>query len=166
MGHSTEWKIKVYFHGKMAFGGGGILISNYGRKLWMDTWQGGYLNASRTWLTSGRCSHDGGDGTVCRCLQIAAGVRDMFTDFRGFHQFDIVGTKSMLDIIKDTCPSCPTVYEQTGLWLDDIVSQHTLCTFHHLLAIENGAIYPGLNGMSLVCAARHTLSSSQVQQRV
>eukprot|EP01064_Diplonema_japonicum_P025392 TRINITY_DN367_c0_g3_i2.p1 TRINITY_DN367_c0_g3~~TRINITY_DN367_c0_g3_i2.p1 ORF type:complete len:704 (+),score=148.66 TRINITY_DN367_c0_g3_i2:41-2152(+) len=146
VGHSTEWKIKIWFHGKMAFGGGGILVSNKGRKMWMDYWQGGVLNASRAWMESGRCSHDGGDGTVCRCLLLAAGTRQMFTDFKGFHQFDIVGTASMLEIIKDTCPNCPTVYEQSGLWIDDIVSQHTLLTFHHLLAIQPGSIYPGLEG--------------------
>eukprot|EP01059_Diplonema_ambulator_P024728 TRINITY_DN4104_c0_g2_i1.p1 TRINITY_DN4104_c0_g2~~TRINITY_DN4104_c0_g2_i1.p1 ORF type:complete len:723 (+),score=175.26 TRINITY_DN4104_c0_g2_i1:34-2169(+) len=146
VGHSTEWKIKIWFHGKMAFGGGGILISNKGRKQWMDYWQGGVQNASKAWLESGKCSHDGGDGTVCRCLLLATGQKEMFTDFRGFHQFDIVGTAAMLEIIKDTCPNCPPVYEQAGLWIDDIVSQHTLLTFHHLLAIQPGAIYPGLDG--------------------
>eukprot|EP01059_Diplonema_ambulator_P024727 TRINITY_DN4104_c0_g1_i2.p1 TRINITY_DN4104_c0_g1~~TRINITY_DN4104_c0_g1_i2.p1 ORF type:complete len:734 (+),score=150.60 TRINITY_DN4104_c0_g1_i2:52-2202(+) len=146
VGHSTEWKIKIWFHGRMAFGGGGILISNKGRRDWIDYWQGGLMNASRSWLLSGKCSHDGGDGTVCRCLKLASGETNMFTDFRGFHQYDIVGTASMLDIIKDTCPNCPTTYEQAGLWLDDIVSQHTLCTFHHLLAIADGSVFPGTNG--------------------
>ncbi|KAJ9443293.1 hypothetical protein DIPPA_12775 [Diplonema papillatum] len=99
----------MWFHGSMAFGGGGILVSNKGGRTWKDFWHGGLMTAAKTWLLSGRCSHAGGDGAVCRCLRAAYGRDDMLTNWKGLHQFDITGTAEMLDLVRDTCPVCPSV---------------------------------------------------------
>ena len=130
----------------MAFGGGGVLISNYAGRVWLDKYPGSPENATRDWLMKGICSHEGGDGAFCRCMRHAAGRADIFTPFAGLHQFDVVGTAALLDDIRDTCPDCPSLYEQTGMWIDDIIGRSTVLTFHHFLAIDKGAVYPGLTG--------------------
>ena len=131
----------------MAFGGGGVLISNHAGRVWINRFRGTPEDATRDWLMKGICSHEGGDGAFCRCLRHAAGRSDIFTPFNGFHQFDVVGTAALLDDIRDTCPDCPSLYEQTGMWIDDIIGRSTVLTFHHILAIDKGAVYPGLSGM-------------------
>ena len=130
----------------MALGGGGILISNFAGKTWLRKYPGTAENATRSWLLDGSCSHEGGDGSFCRCLRQAAGMNAIFSPFDGFHQFDTVGTPGLLSDIRDTCPNCPSIYEMTGMWMDDIIGRTTVITFHHLLAIEKGSIYPGATG--------------------
>eukprot|EP01060_Flectonema_neradi_P015656 TRINITY_DN222_c0_g1_i1.p1 TRINITY_DN222_c0_g1~~TRINITY_DN222_c0_g1_i1.p1 ORF type:complete len:690 (+),score=68.72 TRINITY_DN222_c0_g1_i1:522-2591(+) len=146
VGGGPEWRVKMHFHGNMAFGGGGVLISNYAGKMWLEKYPGAPENATRSWLLDGSCSHEGGDGSFCRCLRQAAGSSAIFSPFDGFHQFDTVGTAGLLYEVRDTCPNCPSLYEMTGVWFDDIVGRTTLITFHHLLAIERGSIYPGATG--------------------
>eukprot|EP01062_Namystynia_karyoxenos_P069798 TRINITY_DN65253_c0_g1_i1.p1 TRINITY_DN65253_c0_g1~~TRINITY_DN65253_c0_g1_i1.p1 ORF type:complete len:767 (+),score=178.82 TRINITY_DN65253_c0_g1_i1:210-2303(+) len=161
VGHTAEWNVKVNYHGDFAFGGAGFLMSRAARDRWLKRWTGqDTVSAARLWLQGGLCSHDGGDGAICRCLVHATtrvpqwrggassggGAEPIFLDWRGFHQFDIVGTHNILDMVADTCPSCPPVDEQVELWLDGIVSRQPLVTIHHAPAVPHGRLYAGENG--------------------
>ena len=146
VGSSSEWRIKTYYHGLMAFGGGGVLVSRKAAEVWLNHFPGTAEDAGRKYFSEGKCSHSGGDGAFCRCLRLAAGEDSIFTDFFGFHQFDIVGTPAIALGVYDTCPNCPSQYEQTGIWFNNIIGSRPMLTFHHLLALETGSLYPGMNG--------------------
>eukprot|EP01064_Diplonema_japonicum_P038837 TRINITY_DN9558_c0_g1_i1.p1 TRINITY_DN9558_c0_g1~~TRINITY_DN9558_c0_g1_i1.p1 ORF type:complete len:695 (+),score=48.62 TRINITY_DN9558_c0_g1_i1:84-2168(+) len=152
IGHTSEWLEKTRYHGDMAFGGGGSLVSKKSGEIWKTLFDDVEpKNAAMKWLKSGRCSHSGGDGSFCRCLDWAmesssdtTASTGHFIDWKGFHQFDIVGTGNILKIIK--CPRCPDPTDLTLLWICDVVGSQPVITLHHLLAIKTGSIYPGANG--------------------
>eukprot|EP01061_Rhynchopus_euleeides_P046192 TRINITY_DN8675_c0_g1_i1.p1 TRINITY_DN8675_c0_g1~~TRINITY_DN8675_c0_g1_i1.p1 ORF type:complete len:381 (+),score=97.87 TRINITY_DN8675_c0_g1_i1:285-1427(+) len=155
VGHTSEWMEKVKYHGDMAFGGGGSVFSGKAAELWRRKWDvskfgdgTGDRRAVDDMLRPGGCTHAGGDGAACRCMlltlsDVGLGEEEVFVDWLGFHQFDIVGTKEMLRIVRDTCPKCPSLFQQTGPWVLDVVGSQPVVTLHHLFATQQGSIYPG-----------------------
>eukprot|EP00754_Rhynchopus_humris_P001898 Rhum_TRINITY_DN11081_c0_g1::Rhum_TRINITY_DN11081_c0_g1_i1::g.42304::m.42304 len=150
VGHTTEWYAKTLSHGDMAFGGGGTLVSRAAAQQWLRRWGSEDGTESRRsvdqMLQSGECSHAGGDGAVCRALVASVGTEtEVFIDWKGFHQFDVVGTKILLAQLRPTCPNCPSQEMMTGLFLLDTVGAQPVVTLHHLYATKFGMVYPGLH---------------------
>ena len=149
VGHTTEWHAKTLYHGDMAFGGGGTLVSRAAAQKWLHMW-GTHdgtedRSATDTMLRSGECSHSGGDGAVCRCVVASVGrEKEVFIDWKGFHQFDVVGTGALPEMLRPTCPNCPRADEMTGLFLLDTIGAQPVVTLHHLFATGSGQVYPGL----------------------
>ena len=149
VGHTTEWRSKVLLFGNMAFGGGGTLVSRAAARQWLQRWgtHDGTTDRSPidSMLRSGECSHAGGDGAVCRCVVASVGhEKEVFIDWKGFHQFDAVGTTTLLDILQPTCPDCPSMETMTGLFLLDTIGAQPVVTLHHLYVTKPGMVYPGL----------------------
>ena len=150
IGHTTEWHRKTRYHGDMAFGGGGVLISAGMQKAWASKWNNMPKDAIH-WLDSGNWNHAGGDGAVCRLIvwlmkdTKGADFR-YFAETRGFHQFDLIGKDYILKDVGRTCPKCPPIFDQIGHWMDSAISEHPVITLHHLGGIRHGALFPNLNG--------------------
>eukprot|EP00754_Rhynchopus_humris_P028400 Rhum_TRINITY_DN15152_c0_g2::Rhum_TRINITY_DN15152_c0_g2_i4::g.140667::m.140667 len=150
VGHTSEWYAKTLYHGDMAFGGGGTLVSRAAAKQWLQRWGTHDGTADRSpvdaMLRSGECSHSGGDGAVCRCVVASVGrEKEVFVDWKGFHQFDVVGTKALPEMLRPSCPNCPRVETMTGLFLLDTIGAQPVVTLHHLFATGPGHVYPGLS---------------------
>eukprot|EP01060_Flectonema_neradi_P002789 TRINITY_DN11762_c0_g3_i1.p1 TRINITY_DN11762_c0_g3~~TRINITY_DN11762_c0_g3_i1.p1 ORF type:complete len:738 (+),score=108.77 TRINITY_DN11762_c0_g3_i1:53-2266(+) len=150
VGHTTEWHKKSRYHGDMAFGGGGALLSAAIQKEWAAKWNNMPSNAI-SWLDSGNWNHAGGDGSVCRLatwlLEESHGPNyGFYAETRGFHQFDLIGSDHILKDVSKTCPRCPPIFDQIGHWIDSAVSERPVVTLHHLGGIRHGSVFPNLDG--------------------
>eukprot|EP01060_Flectonema_neradi_P004107 TRINITY_DN1269_c2_g3_i1.p1 TRINITY_DN1269_c2_g3~~TRINITY_DN1269_c2_g3_i1.p1 ORF type:complete len:733 (+),score=143.02 TRINITY_DN1269_c2_g3_i1:100-2298(+) len=147
IGHTSEWDEKTLYHGDMAFGGGGIVVSAAIRKVWNSQFR--RENPSKEFVLSGHWSHSGGDGAVCRLTSLVmsrAGVQKYFTEVRGFHQLDILGNQGIEEVLTKDCPHCPSEFDQSGAWFDDVISKQPVFTLHHIGVIMSGSLFPNVSG--------------------
>ena len=154
VGHASEFDIKIKFHGNYPFGGSGLVVSGGLRRLWVKKFTSGNKQVE-TWLPSGQWNHPGGDGAICRLIDWSmrsspSANHSYFIDVRGFHQYDIIGTKNMNKLLNKTCSTTPPTDVQAKLWFDDYISSQPVYTLHHIIKLEDGVLIPGLTSMQVI----------------